>query len=161
MKIGAGPGEQADDGRVDVPHLVSSSRAQAHLRLRTVYAEARAAPAVLPHQTVPGRGRGPDLAEPLGQDGEPAGRDVTIFRRGDQVLDRPDLCGRQSRRGCARTGRLIIEHTRGPLAAPGMKPTRRDTQEPQERSQREVLAGPIHSAQDSQLVASLRQTRYA
>jgi hypothetical protein len=42
-----------------------------------------------------------------------------------------------------------------------MKPTRRDTQEPQERSQREVLAGPIHGAQDSQLVASVRQTRYA
>ena len=36
-----------------------------------------------------------------------------------------------------------------------------DSQEPQERSQREVLADPIHGAQDSQLVASVRQTRYA
>jgi hypothetical protein len=40
MKIGAGPVEQADDGRVDVPHLVGSSRAKAHLRLRRVHAEA-------------------------------------------------------------------------------------------------------------------------
>ena len=62
-------------------------------------------------------------------------RDVTIFGRGDQVLDR----GHQSRRRYARTGRLIVEHTRTLAAAPGMKPTRRDTQEPRERSQREVL----------------------
>ena len=55
---------------------------------------------------------------------------------------------------------MIVEHTRALPAAPGMKPTRRDPQEPQERSHREVLAGPIHGAQDSQLVASVRQTSY-
>lgn len=38
---------------------------------------------------------------------------------------------------------------------------RRDMQEPQERSQREALAGPIHGAQDWQLVAYVRQTRYS
>ena len=51
----AGPVEQADDSRVDVPHLVSSSRAKAHLWFRRVHAEAGTAPAVLPHQAVPGR----------------------------------------------------------------------------------------------------------
>ena len=43
-------------------------------------------------------GEAQTCAEPLGEDGERAGRDVTIFRRGDHVLDRPDLGGRQSRR---------------------------------------------------------------
>ena len=89
MEIGAGPIQQANDGRLDVPHLVSSSRAKAHLRLRRVHAEAGAAPAVLPHQAVPGRGRAPDLAQPLGEDGERAGRDMTIFGRRDEVLDHP------------------------------------------------------------------------
>ena len=82
MEIRAGPIEQADDARVDAPHLVSSSRAKAHLWLRRMHAQAGTAPAVLPHQTVPGRGRGPRLAEPLGEHGERAGRDVSIFGRG-------------------------------------------------------------------------------
>ena len=90
MQIGACPVEQTDHGRIDVPHLVSSSRAKAHQQLRRVHAETRSAPAVLPHQAVPGRGGGPDLVEPLSEYGEP-GRNVTIFGRGDQVLDRPDL----------------------------------------------------------------------
>ena len=56
---------------------------------------------VKPHRSVEqtsGGGRGPDRAEPLGEDGERAGRDVPIVGRGDHVLDRPDLGGRQSRR---------------------------------------------------------------
>src|ERR1700737_2968571 len=39
-----------------------------------------------------------------------------------------------------------------------MKPTWRQSQEPQERPQREVLAGPIHGAPDSYLGASVWQT---
>jgi hypothetical protein len=39
-----------------------------------------------------------------------------------------------------------------------MEPTGRHTEEPQDRSQREVLAGPIHGAQDPPLGASVRQT---
>ena len=91
MEIGAGPVEQADDGRVDVPHLVSSSRGKAHLWLRRVHAEAGAgaAPALLPHQAVLGRGRGPDLAEPLGEDREPARRGVSIFGRVTRSLIAP------------------------------------------------------------------------
>jgi hypothetical protein len=42
--------------------------------------------------------------------------------------------------------------------SPGIEPARRDTQEPQDRLQREVLAGLIHGAQDSYLGASVRQT---
>ena len=64
-----------------------------------VHAEAGAAPAVLPHEAVPRRRRGPDLAQPLGEDGEPAGRDVTIFGRGDEILDRPDTSEGVSRDG--------------------------------------------------------------
>jgi hypothetical protein len=48
---------------------------------------------------------------------------------------------------------MIVEHARALPSTPGMKPTRRDTQEPKKRSQRYVLPGSIHSAQDSQLVA--------
>src|ERR1700736_5436613 len=61
-------------------------------------------------------------------------------------------CGR-----CVRAGGLIIERTRALPPAPGMEPTRRHSQEPQDRSQREVLAGPIHGAQDPHLGASVRQ----
>jgi len=158
MEIRAGPVEQADDGRVDVPHLVSASRAQADLRFRRMHAEPGPPPAVLPDEAVPRGGRGPDLAEPLGEDRERAGRDVAIVGRRDQVLDCPDLEGRQSRRGSAGTGGLIIKHT-GALPALSVKPTRRHAQEPEDRSQREVLAGPVHGAQDPQLSASLRETR--
>jgi hypothetical protein len=54
---------------------------------------------------------------------------------------------------------MIVEPTRALSAATGMKATRRDTQEAQERSQWEVLAGSINSAQDSQLIASVWQMR--
>src|SRR6267378_3934726 len=96
VQVGAGPVEQADDGGVDVPHLVGSHRSKAHLRLRRVHAEPRAAPAELPHEMGPGRGGGPDLAEPLRQDGERAGRDVPVLERVHHVLDRPDFKWGQS-----------------------------------------------------------------
>jgi hypothetical protein len=54
MEIGAGPVEQADDGGVDVPHLVRARRAKPDLGLRRTYAEPGAAPAVLPDEAVPG-----------------------------------------------------------------------------------------------------------
>jgi hypothetical protein len=57
-----------------------------------VHAEAGAAPAVLPHEAVPRRRRGPDLAQPLGEDGERAGRDVAIFGRGQQSQHEPEQC---------------------------------------------------------------------
>jgi hypothetical protein len=44
-----------------------------------MHTEPRAAPHVLPDKAVPGGGRGRDLAKPLGEDGERAGRYVTIF----------------------------------------------------------------------------------
>jgi hypothetical protein len=76
---------------------------------RVMLVERGAAPAVLPYEAVPGRGRRPDLAKPLGEDGDRAGRDMPIGGRGEHVLDRPDLLGPQSMRGCTRTGGLIIE----------------------------------------------------
>jgi hypothetical protein len=39
-----------------------------------------------------------------------------------------------------------------------MEPTRRHTQEPQDRLQRDVLVGPIHGTQDPQLGKSVGQT---
>ena len=47
VEVDAGPVKQADDGGVDVPHLVSARRSKAHLRLCGVHAEAGAAPPVL------------------------------------------------------------------------------------------------------------------
>ena len=76
----------AHSGCVDVPHLVGSRRAKAHLWLRRVHAEPGAAPAELPHEMVPGRGGGPDPAEPLRKDGERGGRDVPVLERGHHVL---------------------------------------------------------------------------
>jgi hypothetical protein len=63
-------------------------------------------------------------------------------------------------RGCARTGRAIVERTGVLPSAPGLKPTRRDTHEPEDRSQRDTLARPIHGVQDPQLGWSLRQARF-
>ena len=62
----------------------------------------------------------------LTEDGERAGRDVTVVGRGDRVLNRPDLGPRQSIRRGAATGRLIVGRTRGLAPAPGMEPTRRN-----------------------------------
>jgi hypothetical protein len=65
MEIDAGAVEQANDGGVDVPHLVSARRSKAHLWLCWMTAEAGAAPPVLPDEAVPGGGRDPDRAELL------------------------------------------------------------------------------------------------
>src|ERR1700724_2799404 len=97
VEVGAGPVEQTDDGGVDVPHLVGSRRAKPYLRFCWVHAEPGPLPAVLPYEAVPGGGRSPDRAEPLGEDGERTGRNVPIVGRGDHVLDHPDLGGCQSR----------------------------------------------------------------
>ena len=158
MQIGAGPVEQADDRGVDVPHLVGSRGSKAYLGLRRMHAEPGAPPAVLPHEVVPGRRGGPDLPEPLREDGERAGRDMTVLRRGHHGLDRPDLGWRQSMRRRARTGRLIVERTRGLPPAPGMEPARRQPEELQERPQRHARAGLIDGAQDPPLGASVGQS---
>ena len=60
--------------------------------------------------------------------------------------------------GRVRTGRPIIERTRGLPSAPRLKPTRRHTQEPEDRSQRDTRVCPVHGAQDSQRGVSVRQT---
>ncbi len=124
MEIRAGSVEQTDDGRVDVPHLVGAGRAKAHLGLRRVHAAPGPTPGVLPHEAVPRGRRGPDLAEPLGEDRERAGRDVPMLERGDHPLDRQDLGPRPSRRRGTWTGGPIVEHTHALPPAPGMKPTR-------------------------------------
>ena len=130
MQVGSRPVEQPDDGGVDVPHLVGSSRAKAHLGLRRVHAEPGAAPAELLHEVVPGRGRGPDLAEALRKDGERPGRDVTVLRRRHHVPDRPDFGWGQSMGRRVRTGRLVVKRTRVLPPSPGMEPTRRQSEEP-------------------------------
>jgi hypothetical protein len=78
VRIGACPVKQANYGRVDVPHRVRAGRAQPHLRLRRMHAKPRASPAVLPDEVIPGRRRRGHGAEPLREDGERAGRDVTV-----------------------------------------------------------------------------------
>ena len=52
-QIGATAVERADDGRVEVPHLVGSSRSQADFRLGRVHAQPRPTPTVLSHQVAP------------------------------------------------------------------------------------------------------------
>ena len=142
----------------DVPHLVGSRRSKAHLRLGRVHAEPGAAPAKLPHQMVPGRGGSPNLAEPLRKDGERAGRDVPVLERGHHVLDRPDFSWGQSMGRRVRTGRPIVTCTRLLQPSPGMESTRRQSQEPQERPQRNELTGTIHGSQDPDLGTSVGQT---
>jgi hypothetical protein len=80
--------EQADDNGVDVPHLVRSGRAKPDLGLSRMQTESRAAAPVLAYEAVPRGGRGPDRAEPLGEDGERAGRDVPIGGRRDHLIAR-------------------------------------------------------------------------
>ena len=157
VEVDAGPVKQADDGGVDVPHLVSARRSKAHLRLCGVHAEAGAAPAVLPDEAVPGGGRGPDRAEPLRQDGERAGRDVPVLGCGHHVLNCPDLGRGQSMRRRVRTGRLIGKaHTR--LAAVARHGT--DSATSEGTAGAPALAqtlGPDPRAQDSDLDAFVGQ----
>jgi hypothetical protein len=104
VEIRARPVQQPDDRGVNVPHLVGTCRPQTHLRLRRVHAEPGTPPAVRPYEAVPGGRRGPDRPEPLGQDGERAGRDVPVRRRGHHGLDDPDFDDREPMRRGARTG---------------------------------------------------------
>src|SRR5262245_49519062 len=80
---------------------------------RGVTSESGPSPAESPHEAVPGRGRSPHPAEPLGQDRERPGGNVTVLGRGHHVLDHPDLRWRQSMRRRAPTRRLIVECTHG------------------------------------------------
>ena len=57
-----------------------------------------------------------------------------------------------------RTGRLIVKRTRVLQASPGMEPTRGQSQEPQERPQRNKGTGTIHGSQDPDFGASVGQT---
>jgi hypothetical protein len=57
-----------------------------------------------------------------------------------------------------RTGRLIGERTRVLQPSPCMEPARRPSQKLQDGSQRHILAGTIHGAQDPDLRASVGQT---
>ena len=142
MEIGAGPVEQADDGGVDVPHLVGACRAQPTFGFAgCTRSRGRRQPYVRTRwYQVDGEAQ--TVAEPLREDGERAGRDVPVVRRGHHGLDHPDLSERQSMRRRARTGRLVVERTRRLPSSPRMEPTRRHPQEPQQRPQRDVRAGP-------------------
>jgi hypothetical protein len=100
----------------------------------------------------------PAVAEPLGEDGERAGRDVTIIGRGDHVLDPPDLREHQSRRRHAGTGRLILKRTGVLKPTPRMAPARRQLEASQDCSQGKILAGAINGAQDAPLGPPVRQT---
>ena len=83
---------------------------------------------------------------------------MPVLERGHHVLDRPDFSWGQSMGRCVRTGRLIVKRTRVLQPSPCMEPTRRQSQKPQDRSQRHILAGTIHGAQDPDLGASVGQT---
>src|SRR4029079_956194 len=72
VQIRPGAVKQADDRRVDMPHLVRPCRAKPDLRLCRMRAEPRPSPAILPHATVPGRRRRRHGAEPLPEEGEGA-----------------------------------------------------------------------------------------
>ena len=85
---------------------------------------------------VPGRGRGPDLAEPLRQDGERAGRDVPVLHRSDHLHDRQNFAWSQTMWRRVRAGRLIVKCTGVLQPSPGMESTRRQSQEPQECPQK-------------------------
>ena len=57
-----------------------------------------------------------------------------------------------------RTGRLIVKRARVLAPPPGMEPTWGQSQEPQERTQRNNVTGTIHGSQDSEFVAPVWQT---
>jgi hypothetical protein len=83
---------------------------------------------------------------------------VPVLERGHQVLDRPEFGWGQSMGRRVRTGRLIVKRTRVLQPSPGIEPTRRQSQEPQERPQRNTLTGMIHGSQDPEPGASVGQT---
>ena len=80
------------------------------------------------------------------------------LERGHHVRDRADLKWGQSMGRRVWTGRLIVKRTRVLPPAPGMEPTRRQSQEPQERPQRNELPGTIYGSQDPDLGVSVGQT---
>ena len=73
---------------------------------------------------------------------------------GHHFPDRLDLDARESMRRGVRTRRLIVEGTRGLPS----EPTRRQTQPPENRAQRDTPTRTIHGAQDPPLGRSLAQT---
>jgi len=130
MEIGAGPVEQADDGGVDVPHLVPRESCEA---LSSVSPDARGAGGGASRSA--GRGGTQVEARPrpcrvAGEDGECAGRDVTIIGRGDHLLDRLDS-GSVSRDGDVRDRRTDHQAQRALPPAPGIEPTGRHTEDRQ------------------------------
>src|SRR5207253_7696309 len=90
-----------------------------------VHGEAGAVAGESTREGVPGRGGSPNRGGPAGQDRQGPGGPGTVIGRRHHFLDPPDLRWRQSMRGGARTGRLIVECTRDAPASPRVEPTRR------------------------------------
>jgi hypothetical protein len=103
----------------------------------------------------------------VGLSNDPSQRDVAhrdhrhpparLLERGHHVLDRPDLGWVQSMGRRVRTGRLIVKRRRGLPPSPGMEPTRGQSQEPQERPQRNKLTGTLDGSQHPDFGASVGQ----
>jgi len=73
-------------------------------------------------------------------------------------VDHPDLRWRQAMRRRAPTGRLIVECARGVQPLPGVEPTRRQPEEPQEDLQRNACTSLIDGAQDPSLVGTIGES---
>lgn len=83
----SGAVEESDNRGVDVPQLVGLRRSHTGGRRRRVDSGTRrSAPASFTDEPIPGPGRSEHPAESLCEDREPAGRDVTVLGRFDNVL---------------------------------------------------------------------------
>ena len=93
VQVGATAIEQSNRSRVDVPDLVGSGGADADFRTRGMKALAGPPPLEAAEESIPGRGRGENLTQALGQQGQRARRYVPLLLRCHHLLDGRALAG--------------------------------------------------------------------
>ena len=147
--------EQADDRGVDVPDRVGPLGARAVAGPAGMEPESRPAPPEARDEPVPGRGRREDLAQALGKEREPAGRDMPVGGRGDHVFDRGDLLGREGMGREARTGVGVVKVAAACAASPGCEPGGREAKGCEEAGQPTDAARALHGAKEPELLSAL------
>ena len=152
VEVEPGVVEKADQGRVDVPEFVRRVGSDADPRLLGVNAEPRTAPAALADEAVPGGRRGEHGAQPLSEEGEPPGRDVTEVGRGHHLPDGRDLVGRQPGGRRRRAGGLVVEEASPLGLTPGAEPGGGQTDDCEDAAQAEHALGTMDGAEQPGLL---------
>lgn len=112
---------------------------------------------VASNESVPRRRRGEDLAESLGENGKPAGWDMSVFLRAHHLLDGPALVGGELLRSGLWTRGHVVEIALL-VTPPRVVPRRRQTEDAECCPKGERRSRSLRGTKDSALLIAIGNT---